>query len=105
MKDRLVCSCVNRSLSDIREAQIEKGVKTLKEVQEATGAGTACRSCLPDIEIILKTVCDCNNVSVKTVSNAIKSGATTIDEIKKETLAGAFCGSCIPLIEQLLKEK
>ena len=38
---------------EIREA-IEKGAKTVEDIQEATGAGTVCGGCISDIEKLLK---------------------------------------------------
>lgn len=56
MEDKVVCYCLDLKESDIVEA-INNGAKTLEEVQDVTGAGSACGSCIGDIEeIIAKTV-------------------------------------------------
>lgn len=104
MKDRLVCSCLKVSLQDIRNAQIEQRAKTISDIKKLTKAGTICCTCLPDIEHILDTVCDCNGVSVSEIKSAITNGASSLDEIGKQTTAGTRCGSCKPLIKRLLNK-
>lgn len=52
MEDNVICYCLNIRESDIVKA-IENGAKTLDEIQNATGAGTACGSCIGDIEELL----------------------------------------------------
>lgn len=52
MEENIVCYCLNISEADIVKA-VNEGAKTLEEVQDATGAGTACGSCLGDIEEII----------------------------------------------------
>lgn len=42
--------------SEIVQAIKEKGLKSVEEVGEATGAGTICGGCIPDIEDILKEI-------------------------------------------------
>lgn len=53
MEDNIICHCLNISEADIVDA-INKGAKTLDDVQDATGAGSACGSCLSDIEELLE---------------------------------------------------
>ncbi|WP_297521150.1 (2Fe-2S)-binding protein [uncultured Clostridium sp.] len=52
MEDNIICHCLNISEADIVNA-INDGAKTLEEVQDVTGAGTACGSCINDIENII----------------------------------------------------
>lgn len=50
--DKTVCYCLNITNGDIKEA-VENGARTLEEVQEKTGAGTACGACLDQIEVLV----------------------------------------------------
>ncbi len=50
--DKVVCSCFNVTNGMIKDA-IESGATTLEEVQEATGAGTACGACNDDIQHLI----------------------------------------------------
>ena len=52
MENNIVCYCLNISEADIVKA-VNEGAKTLEEVQDVTGAGTACGSCLGQIEEII----------------------------------------------------
>ena len=56
MEDYEVCTCNNIYKSTIVKAILEKGLKTLEEVQDETTAGTVCGSCCDDIEKILKEI-------------------------------------------------
>ena len=47
-----VCFCNDVTRGMIKDA-IAAGAKTLEDVQEATGAGTACGGCLDDIQAII----------------------------------------------------
>ena len=47
-----VCFCNDVTRCMIKDA-IAAGAKTLEDVQEATGAGTACGGCLDDIQAII----------------------------------------------------
>lgn len=47
--DKIVCDCLGVTNGMIKEA-VENGATTLEEVQEATGAGTACGACLDDVQ-------------------------------------------------------
>ena len=48
-----ICYCFRVSEARIREAVRRLGLRTLAEVQRATGACTGCRTCRPDVEAIL----------------------------------------------------
>ena len=52
--DIIICNCNEIYKSTIVEAIKEKGLKTVEEVGEVTGAGTVCGACIEDIENILK---------------------------------------------------
>ena len=51
-ENRVICNCMDVDYLTIKEA-IANGATTVEEIQEATGAGTACGGCIPDIEAIL----------------------------------------------------
>lgn len=52
--DKVVCSCFNVTNGMIKDA-VEKGATTLEEVQDATGAGTACGVCNDDIQHLINS--------------------------------------------------
>lgn len=52
MENNIVCYCLNISEADIVKA-VNEGATTLEEVQDVTGAGTACGSCIAEIEEII----------------------------------------------------
>ena len=56
MEDIEICHCNGIMKSEIVQVIKEKGLKSVEEVGEATGAGTICGGCIPDIEDILKDV-------------------------------------------------
>lgn len=48
-------------------------------------------------------VCSCNNVTKKTICEAVRErGLTTVNAIKAGTRAGTGCGGCLPLVSELL---
>ena len=47
--DKIVCNCMNVTNGMIKDA-VDSGASTLEEVQEITGAGTVCGSCLDDVK-------------------------------------------------------
>ena len=47
-----ICFC-NDVTDGMIKAEIESGAKTLEDVQEATGAGTACGGCLDNIQALI----------------------------------------------------
>jgi bacterioferritin-associated ferredoxin len=55
-KDELICTCMEVYKSTIVEAIKEKGLKTVEEVGEATGAGTVCGQCQDIIKEMLDEV-------------------------------------------------
>lgn len=50
--DKVVCSCLNVTNGMIKDA-VDSGCSTLAEVQEKTGAGTACCICTDDIQRLI----------------------------------------------------
>lgn len=56
MEDIEICHCNGIMKSEIVQVIKEKGLKSVEEVGEATGAGTICGGCIPDIEDILKEI-------------------------------------------------
>lgn len=51
--DKVVCSCFSITNGMIKDA-VDAGANTLEEVQEATGAGTACGACLDDVQRLVE---------------------------------------------------
>ena len=102
--ERIICRCKNVSYIDIRKAMIN-GARTLDEIKEATGAGTGCGGCIPEIEKILASVCGCKNVSMESVVNAVKSGADTVEKVGEITGAGTSCGRCKALIQNIIDNR
>lgn len=47
--DKIVCNCLGITNGMIKDA-VDAGASTLEEVQEATGAGTACGACVDDVQ-------------------------------------------------------
>jgi ferredoxin-nitrate reductase len=51
---KLVCACHNVGEGNLRQA-VEGGCRTLPDLCAATGAGTGCGSCRPEVKTILET--------------------------------------------------
>jgi len=53
-------------------------------------------------------ICDCFNVTVEDVKNAIKNGAKSFEEVQDATSIGTGCGGCLEsnkeLVAKLLKK-
>lgn len=47
--DKTICYCLNVTNGMIKDA-VYAGANTLEEVQDATGAATACGACMDDIQ-------------------------------------------------------
>ncbi len=54
--DEIICNCHQVTRGEIEKAIREKGLKTVEEVGEATGAGTGCGGCQDDIQQILDQI-------------------------------------------------
>ncbi|MDD2345062.1 MAG: (2Fe-2S)-binding protein [Bacteroidales bacterium] len=52
-EDIIICNCNEIYKSEIVKAIQEKGLKTVEEVGEETGAGTVCGGCVDDIQEII----------------------------------------------------
>ncbi len=52
--EETVCFCMNVTAGMIKEA-VDGGANTLEEVQEATGAGTVCGSCLDNVRKLVES--------------------------------------------------
>lgn len=50
--DKIVCNCLSVTNGMIKDA-VDAGASTLEEVQEATGAGTACGACIDDLQHLI----------------------------------------------------
>lgn len=47
-------------------------------------------------------ICQCNQISKATITQAMEQGCTTVAEIGNQTGAGTVCGSCQPLLQNLV---
>ena len=56
-----------------------------------------------------KKVCNCMNVTVQMIRDAIQSGASNLEEVQEKTKAGKACGVCIDdvgrVVDEILKEE
>ena len=102
--NRVICACNDVTYLDIRKAMIA-GARTLEEIQEATGAGSICGTCVEDIEEILGSVCGCTKASLKDVVEAVHDGADTVEKVGEATKAGTCCGRCKPLVQNVIDLK
>jgi nitrite reductase (NADH) large subunit len=50
-------------------------------------------------------ICNCKNISLGTIVNAVDDGCTGLDCVKSDTQACTVCGSCQPLIEKILGQQ
>lgn len=50
-------------------------------------------------------ICNCLQVTRKTILEAIAKGARTVDDISEATQASTGCGGCRPDIEEILAEE
>ena len=102
--NKVVCHCKNVSYIDIRKAMIA-GARTVEEIKEMTGAGTACGGCVKEIEKILASVCGCKGTSLESVVEAVKNGADTVEKVGEVTGAGTQCGRCKALVQNIIELK
>lgn len=51
--DKVVCYCQNITNGMIKDA-VDNGADTLQKVQEITGAGTVCGSCLDNVQRLVE---------------------------------------------------
>lgn len=49
-----------------------------------------------------KTICICNGVTEKEISQVLKKGARDLEDVKKFTLASSSCGRCKTEVEAIL---
>ncbi len=50
----IICHCMNITDDEIRKAVHEKGVTSIDDMMELSGAGTVCGTCIPKIEDIIE---------------------------------------------------
>ena len=53
-QDELICACNEVFRSQIEEAIVQDGCRTLEDIQSKTSAGAVCGGCVDEIEMILK---------------------------------------------------
>jgi len=102
--NRMICHCKQVRYGDIRKAMVE-GARTLKEIQEITGAGTGCDGCIKEVEKILATACGCKGISIEDVVNVVKDGADAVEKVGEVTGAGSDCGKCKALLQNIVDTK
>lgn len=51
-----------------------------------------------------KVVCNCLNVTIGMIQDAVNSGANTLEEVQEITGAGTVCGVCLEDVERLVDE-
>lgn len=51
--NKIVCNCLNVTNGMIKDA-VNNGANTLEEVQEITGAGTVCGSCIDNVQQLVE---------------------------------------------------
>lgn len=51
--DKIVCYCQNITNGMIKDAVLD-GASTLEEMQEVTGAGTACGACIENVQHLVE---------------------------------------------------
>ncbi|RLD45438.1 MAG: (2Fe-2S)-binding protein [Bacteroidetes bacterium] len=54
MEDNIICNCMQVSEHEIVDAIKNKGAVNVQDIMDTTSAGTACGSCIDDIETIIK---------------------------------------------------
>ena len=52
-QDKVVCNCLNITNGMIKDA-VDNGATTLEDVQQVTGAGTACGGCIDNVQRLIK---------------------------------------------------
>ena len=52
-QNKVVCNCLNITNGMIKDA-VDNGATTLEEVQQVTGAGTACGGCIDHVQRLIK---------------------------------------------------
>ncbi len=83
--DKVICNCYSVTESVIKEA-IEHGAKTLKDVMEATYAGSACGRCKDSIQKIIDSMVDNNETKeeLTPIQFAIKINSALEEKIAPE---------------------
>ncbi len=54
MEDNIICNCNQVTEHEIVDAVKNKGAVNVQDIMDITSAGTACGSCIDDIEEIVK---------------------------------------------------
>lgn len=100
-----VCTRNNIYYKAVRGAMME-GARTLDELKEKAGVCGECETCKEHIPYILKSLCGCGEVSMKTVQDLVKSGVNSLEEIMERTGAGQGedCGKCQGLIQNIIDQ-
>ncbi|MGL4383155.1 MAG: (2Fe-2S)-binding protein [Bacilli bacterium] len=102
--DNTICHCFQVDYITIRKA-MAGGARSVKDIIDLTGAGSACGGCQNKIEEILTSACTCNSVSIEQVKQAIDEGANTVSEITAKTSAGGGCTRCHTLLNNIIENE
>lgn len=122
---RLVCTCNSVGEGNLWE-EIDNKTVNFEKLCQATGAGTGCGSCRPEVKAILiarlkynmankpkapspalgKVICKCRKVGEGNLLAAIeKNNNITFEELLTVTGAATGCGKCRPEIEAFLQSQ
>ena len=122
---RLVCTCNSVGEGNLWE-EIDNKTVNFEKLCQATGAGTGCGSCRPEVKAILvarlkynmankpkapltalgKVICKCRKVGEGNLLAAIeKNNNITFEELLTATGAATGCGKCRPEIEAFLQSQ
>jgi len=51
-----------------------------------------------------KVVCNCLDITIGMIKEAVEAGATTLEEVQGKTNVGTVCGACLDDVQQLIDE-
>ena len=88
----------------IRHAQAS-GARTIDDLKKKRNIVIDNEDEYLEIEALLKNACECQNISLDKVVNAVENGAYTIEKVGESTKAGTCCGVCKPLLANIIKIK
>lgn len=88
----------------VRGAQAQ-GARTVEELKQMTDLVIENDVELQEVEMLLKNVCKCKNVSVDDVVTAVKNGADTIEKVAEVTGATDVCGRCKGIVANIIENK
>lgn len=51
-----------------------------------------------------KTVCNCHEVTIGQIADAIENGADSLEKVQEATSAGTGCGGCVDYLTNVVEE-